>query len=59
MTKDEARQIAELGMQHPIVKIVLRLDREVGCIKGELRWIRIGTVATFGVVVTNIVARLF
>jgi len=59
MTKDDADQIIKLGFNHPLVRTVVRLDREIGEVKGELKWVKIVTGATFAAVVGQVIIALF
>jgi len=48
----ELKRLEELDLNHPLVKAFIRLNREMGGVQGELRWIKIlmlvTTVAVWG-----------
>ena len=59
MKEAEARQIAKIGLDHPLAKAVITLNKEMGMVQGELKWIKILMVGTTVGVLGQLVYSIF
>ena len=41
INKEDRKRLEEIDLSHPLVKAVITLNREMGVVQGELKWIKI------------------
>ena len=46
INKEDRKRLEDVDLSHPLVKAVMKLNREMGVVMGELKWIKILMGAT-------------
>jgi len=56
---DAKKQLEALDLNHPIVKSYITLNKEMGVVQGELKWIKVLTAGTTIGVLSQLFITLF
>ena len=46
LNNEDVKQLEEVSLDHPLVKAIITLNKEMGVVQGELKWIKILMVGT-------------
>jgi len=46
INKEDRKRLEEIDLSHPLVQAFIRLNKEMGVVQGELKWIKVLMGAT-------------